>query len=58
MRVRIEDAHKPSNNPNVKMKPDHDIPHVHVEHRKNGLTGPWGQGDPSNNTSFPQFWLK
>ncbi len=57
VRVRVEDAHPQSANVK-KPSPDHDVPHVHAEHRKNGQTGPWGEGDPTNNISFPQDWLK
>jgi RHS repeat-associated protein len=54
VRVRVEDAHteKPSFSGQISI--DHDIPHVHVEYRQNGDTGPWG----SNKTTFPQDWLK
>ncbi|MCA1032993.1 RHS repeat-associated core domain-containing protein, partial [Bacillus timonensis] len=57
VRVRVEGPHKSHNNI-AKPNPDHDVPHVHIEHRKNGIQGPWGEGAAINNTSFPQIWLK
>lgn len=58
VRVRVENAHPEKPSYPGQANPDHDVPHIHVEHKKNGDTGPWGKGDPSNKTTFPQDWLK
>lgn len=57
VRVRVEDAHPEKPGFSGQENPDHEVPHIHVEHKKNGLTGPWGKGDSSNKTGFPQDWL-
>jgi len=58
VRVRVEDGHLSNPDFSGPIGIDHEIPHVHVEYRKNVLTGPWGKGDPINKTTFPQDWLK
>lgn len=56
VRVRVEDAHPRDPDFIGDVSPDHYVPHVHIEHRVNGKTGPWGLG--GNKISFPQEWLK
>lgn len=58
VRVRVEDAHLKKASTPAHQNPDHDVAHIHVEHRRNGPTGPFGEGDPSNKTTFPQIWLR
>lgn len=57
VRVRVEDAHPEKPGYSGHENPDHEVPHVHIEHKQNGATGQWGRGDPSNITTFPQDWL-
>lgn len=54
VRVRVEDGHLGKPGFSGQESIDHEIPHVHIEYRQNGATGPWG----SNKTTFPQDWLK
>ena len=57
VRVRIEDAH--TSNPGFTgANPYHEVPHIHVEYRKNGMTGPWGEPEIKNNFTFPQDWFR
>jgi len=58
VRVRVEDAHPQEPGYFGHMNPDNEIPLIHVEHKKNGTTGPWGKGDPTNKTTIPQNLLK
>ncbi|MFW5971976.1 MAG: hypothetical protein ACOCRL_00690, partial [Bacillota bacterium] len=58
IRVRVDDGHPRKPDFSGYINPDHEIPHVHVEYRKNGSTGPWGKGDSINKIIFPQHWLK
>ena len=54
VRVRVEEAHP--NKPAFigQESVDHNIPHIHIEYRQNGVSGPWGK----DKTTFPQDWLK
>jgi len=58
VRIRVEDAHPIDPEFTGIENPDHIISHVHIEHRKNGITGPWGKGNPNNKTTIPQDWLE
>jgi len=56
MRIRIESPHT-SINPAAPQNQFHDVSHIHIEYRKNGLTGGWGEGI-GNNFPFPLSWFK
>ncbi|MBP3365464.1 MAG: hypothetical protein J6K96_00565 [Treponema sp.] len=53
VRVRVENAHKPTPGYKGSTNNDHLVDHVHVEHRMNGSTGKWG----NPKTTIPQSWL-
>ena len=44
IRIRIEGPHPIDPNFTGTPNPDHFVDHMHVEYRKNGLSGQWGKG--------------
>ncbi|MBL1230957.1 hypothetical protein IW492_17155 [Enterococcus sp. BWB1-3] len=54
VRIRVDDAHPQKPNFTGPSNPDHVVDHIHIEHRKNGDTGPWGR----DKVTIPQDMLK
>ena len=43
VRVRIEESHPLDENFNGNWDSDHFVDHIHIEHRKNRISGSWGK---------------
>ena len=54
--VRIEGPHPLDENFNGDWGSDHFIDHIHIEHRKNGISGQWGKGW-NNKTTISLNWI-
>lgn len=57
LRVRIGGVHPPTDVAAHNLNPCHEVPHIHVEYRKNIFTGGWGKG-LGNNHTLAQSWFK
>lgn len=56
VRVRIEGPHSLDENLDGNGDSDHFVDHIHIEHRKSGISGQWGKGR-NNKSTIPLGWI-